>query len=725
MTRVILRQGSSLYIGMVNPDELIKYLMAKGLVQSERARAILEQPDSVKGSIEQTLIENGLVEEDVLLEAMAEVYGLPYYQLDPSILDVELASTLPQKMLKTFCVYPLRRESDSQVVPLAMADPFDISVVDTFRYITGYQIQPVIAPRREIEAAVSGVLLGRHGLKRIAEQVPWDEALDVLQDAPEPELESEHSKPIIFLVNSLLRGAVQAGASDVHFEPQENDVRVRFRVDGILQEVVCLHKRVSRACVARIKIMAELDISECRKPQDGRIQLRMAHGPVDLRVSVLPTVWGEKVVMRLLDRTGEPPSLAQLGLTPSDLKTFGTFLKASNGMILLTGPTGSGKTSTLYAALTVLNQPGVNISTVEDPVEYQMAGVNQVAVNRKAGLTFPAALRSFLRQDPDIIMVGEIRDLETARIAVQAAQTGHLVFSTLHTNDAPSTLERLVLMGLEPHMVSGSLLCVVAQRLVRRLCRHCRRRGTATDEQVTLLASSYENPKVGEVWEAVGCGECGQSGYKGRVGLYELLTVTARVKQQILTDPSEELLWRVAREEGLKTLLEDGLAKVESGLTSLEEVLRVVTVKRRLSSDVDPTPGVRSNAWEPPLRVLDVMTSQVQVVSAEDSVEEAVRSLLEWGVTGAAVWDGEEAVGVFSISDLAALVAVGGRTAGQTSVREIMSSWVIKVHPNTPLRRAEALFKRHRVHRLIVMEGKRVVGILTPLDLVGGAPREQ
>ena len=711
----------------MNPDDLIHYLVEKRLLQPERAKAVLEQPGASKDSIERTLVDNGLLEETVLLEAMAEVYGLPYYQLDSSVLDAELASTVPHKFLKTFCVYPLKREMGSGVVPLVMADPFDISVIDTFRYITGYQVQPAIAHRREIEGAIAGVPLGRQGLTRIAEQVPWDEALDVLQDAPEPELESEHSKPIIFLVNSLLRGAVQSGASDIHFEPQENEVRVRFRIDGILQEIVNLHRRVSRACVARIKIMAELDISECRKPQDGRIQLRMAHGPVDLRVSVLPTVWGEKVVMRLLDRTGEPPSLTQLGLAPSDLEAFGAFLKASNGMILLTGPTGSGKTSTLYAALTVLNQPGVNISTVEDPVEYQMAGVNQVAVNRKAGLTFPAALRSFLRQDPDIIMVGEIRDLETARIAVQAAQTGHLVFSTLHTNDAPSTLERLVLMGLEPHLVSGSLLCVVAQRLVRRLCLSCRRRGAATDEQLALLATSYESPKLGELWEAVGCEDCGGSGYKGRMGLYELLTVTARVKQQILTDPSEELLWKVAREEGLKTLLEDGLVKAEKGLTSLAEVLRVVTIKRRAINDSDcPPESVKrtpqNESWDPPLRVLDVMTGHVRILDSEESVESGVRHLLEWGVSGAVVMDGDEAVGVFSMADLAALVSAGERSAADCRVSDVMSAWIIKVHPNTPLRRAQALFKRHKVHRLIVMQGKQVVGVLTPLDLVSVAP---
>jgi CBS domain-containing protein len=366
----------------------------------------------------------------------------------------------------------------------------------------------------------------------------------------------------------------------------------------------------------------------------------------------------------------------------------------------------------------------VNISTVEDPVEYQIDGVNQVAVNRKAGLTFPAALRSFLRQDPDIIMVGEIRDLETARIAVQAAQTGHLVFSTLHTNDAPSTLERLILMGVEPHMISGSLLCVVAQRLLRRLCQTCRKQTPATAERLSLLATSYEAPKVVKNWEAVGCEDCNYNGYKGRVGLFEILTVTSRIKQQILADPSEELLWRVAREDGLKTLLEDGLSKVEKGLTSLEEVLRVVTIKRNSSHHEASTKPARPRLeheehWQPPVRVLDVMTSQVHTLAAEITVKKAVQKLLKWGVTGTVVVskDGSP-LGVFSLSDAAALMSTGTETADQLRVQRIMSPWVIKVHPYTPVHRALALFRRHKVHRLIVMEGKKLVGILTPLDLI-------
>lgn len=712
-------------LNRLNPDDLIKHLVSKRLINLEKAQAILEQPCSNKNSLEQTLIENELIEEETLLEAMSEVYGLPFFRLNSSLLDTKLASSLPVKIMSTHCVYPLTREPGSDQIPLAMADPFDVSALDTFRYITGYRITPILALRHEIEDAIAGVPLGEHGFQMIADRVPWDMALDALQEAPSNELESEHSTPIIQLVNSLLRYAHSSKASDIHFEPLEDVVRVRYRMDGILQEIVELPKRVARACVARIKIMSELDISESRKPQDGRIQIQIGQGAVDLRVSVLPTICGEKVVMRLLDRTGAPPSLSELGLTPGDLAKFQQFLQASSGMLLLTGPTGSGKTSTLYGALTVLNKMGVNISTVEDPVEYQISGVNQVAVNRKSGLTFPAALRSFLRQDPDIIMVGEIRDLETAQIAVQAAQTGHLVFSTLHTNDAPSTLERLILMGLEPHMVSGSLLGVVAQRLVRRLCPHCRRKAEPSAEQSALLTASYEALTITNTWEPVGCEHCHQNGYKGRLGLFEILTVTSRIKQQILADPSEESLWQVAREDGLKTLLEDGVGKVEKGLTSLEEVLRVITIKRRSSSPDLPPPlakvsaaGTKDEDWQPPLRVLDLMSSQVNTLKLEAPVEEAVQNLLQWGVSGSVVVD-ESGVprGVLSLNDVAAMVSTQ-QTNSQLLVKDIMSPWIIKVHPYTPVRRALALFQRHKVHRLVVMEGKKLVGILTPLDLV-------
>lgn len=719
----------------MNPDLLIEYLVKEELLNEAEAMLALNHQSTGCRSLEQTLIDNELISEHEILQAMSKVYDIPYIKLDPSNLDAELASCLPKALMETYCVYPLKREQGDSVLQMAMADPFDISAIDTFRYITGLQISPILALREEILSAVSGELLGKFGLQIIADRVPWDSALEALQTTSARELESENSTPIIQLVSSILTTAIRGGASDIHFEPHEDVVRVRYRIDGILQEIVELPKRVTRACVARMKIVSNLDISECRKPQDGRTEIRLNEGVVDMRVSTLPTVWGEKVVLRILDRTGAPPTLSQLGLRPKDLEQLKSYLNSSHGMILLTGPTGSGKTSTLYAALNLLNKPGVNITTVEDPVEYQMEGVSQVAVNPKAGLTFCSALRSFLRQDPDIIMVGEIRDLETAQIAVQAAQTGHLVFSTLHTNDAPSTLERLVLMGLEAHSAAGSLLCVIAQRLVRRLCSHCRKEDVLTAEQSKLLALSYEHPTPDKVWTSEGCEECSGTGYKGRLGLFELLPVSGRLRQQMLDDPSEELLWRVAREEGMTTLLEDGLIKAEQGLTSVEEVLRVVTVRRRLAESEESHGHPRGEEsrqgdlsgpcqWNPPVRVMDVMTPEVRTVSGDEKVSEVTRKLLEWGVTGSIVLDEKNhPVGVISFNDIAAFGQVAEGQNGDTKVQDIMSPWLIKVHPYTPLRRAFILFQRHKVHRLAVIQGSKLLGVVTPLDLVLRAER--
>jgi type IV pilus assembly protein PilB len=371
----------------VNPDFLIAHLVAEKLIDEAKVLDMLDQPRGGNGSLEQTLVGHGLIAEHDLLQAMSLVYGIPYIKLEPSKLDAELAASLPRALMESYCVYPLKREEGTQVLQMAMADPFDVSAIDTFRYITGLQITPVLALREEILAAVSGEYLGKFGLQIIAERVPWDSALEALQATSNTELDSENSTPIIQLVNSILTTAVRASASDIHFEPLEDVVRVRYRIDGILQEIVELPKRVARACAARMKIISDLDISECRKPQDGRTELRTSEGSVDMRVSTLPTVWGEKVVMRVLDQTGEPPTLTQLGLLPEDLEQLKSFLASSHGMILLTGPTGSGKTSTLYAALRLLNQPGVNITTVEDPVDSGAIGAHGVGSSYGVGLS--------------------------------------------------------------------------------------------------------------------------------------------------------------------------------------------------------------------------------------------------------------------------------------------------------------------------------------------------
>ncbi|MCA9792048.1 MAG: Flp pilus assembly complex ATPase component TadA [Candidatus Eremiobacteraeota bacterium] len=701
----------------MDPELLIDHLVERHLVTRTEV-AVLTGSDAQRGKpVERVLVDERLVEEEQMLEAMAEVYGLPLVSLGPENLDPEMASQIPRALLESFCVYPLRHQEGSSALPLATTDPFDITVEDTFRYITGLQIHPVLARRREIEAAITGELLGREGFHLLVEQIPGDYTLERLQTMlnREEDYSSESATPIIILVSAMLSEAIRMKASDIHIEPQETFLRIRYRIDGIMRTIVELPKRVEKACVSRVKIISGLDISESRRPQDGRTSMRVGKSQVDMRVSVIPTFFGEKVVLRILDRSSVLLELEQLGLSSEDYKTLHGFLQSSHGMILNTGPTGSGKTSTLYAALRILNTIDVNIMTVEDPVEYQVAGISQVQVHPKAGVTFASALRSFLRQDPDIIMVGEIRDLETAEIAVQAAQTGHLVFSTLHTNDSPTTLTRLILMGLEPHMVAGSLLCVVAQRLVRRLCPHCRQPTELTEEQAKLLSLSYEQVKPRRLFKAGACDHCDQRGYRGRLGLFELLPVTAAVRQQMLEDPSEELLWRVARSEGMRTLLEDGMAKVEAGDTSLDEVLRVVTVRR--AHNLEGASPVRLTSV---VCVSDVMTRKVVTVDFDTTLPEIVECFLENGISGAPVVDSQGvAVGVVSFNDLAVYSLAPPVLGGlHLKAGDVMSRTTIKLSPHDSLDKAAQCFLRHKVHRLLVEEQGKLVGVVTPLDLL-------
>ncbi|MGE0487956.1 MAG: ATPase, T2SS/T4P/T4SS family [Vulcanimicrobiota bacterium] len=701
----------------MDPDRLIDYLVDHHLVTRTEV-AVLAGTDAQRGKpIERVLVDERLVDEEQMLEAMAAVYGLSLVNLGPDNLDPEMASQIPRALLESFCVYPLQREEGSSTLLLATTDPFDITVEDTFRYITGLQIRPVLARRHEIEGAISGELLGREGFHLLVEQIPADYTLERLQSmlTREEDYSSESATPIIILVSAMLGEAVRMKASDIHIEPQETYLRIRYRIDGILRTIVELPKRVEKACVSRVKIISGLDISESRRPQDGRTSLRVGTSQVDMRVSVIPTFFGEKVVLRILDRSAVLLELEQLGLSSQDYQTLHGFLQSSHGMILNTGPTGSGKTSTLYAALRILNTIDVNIMTVEDPVEYQVAGISQVQVHPKAGVTFASALRSFLRQDPDIIMVGEIRDLETAEIAVQAAQTGHLVFSTLHTNDSPTTLTRLILMGLEPHMVAGSLLCVVAQRLVRRLCRHCRQATELSEDQARLLGLSYEQVVPKRLFKAVGCEHCDQRGYRGRLGLFELLPVTAAVRQQMLEDPSEELLWRVARSEGMRTLLEDGIVKVEAGDTSLDELLRVVTVRRARNLE-GAAPALLTSAQ----CVADVMTTEVVSIDSDTALPEIVERFLEHNISGAPVIDSQgSVVGVVSFNDLAVYSLAPPVLGGlHLKAEDVMSRTTIKLSPHDSLDKAAQSFQRHKVHRLLVEERGALVGVVTPLDLL-------
>ena len=514
---------------------------------------------------------------------VARSTGLEAIRLTPEDVRADLIGSMPLEVLINYKLLPLSRTGFE--ITLAMADPLDVVGEDIIRQITGCRVLRVVAKTSEIMAALQGNLGPPESvIESLLQRIPDLGGITYLEvptedEAPDPATQLEEQGPVIQLVNSIIGDAIRMGASDIHVEPQKESLRVRYRIDGSLRVMMELPKRVQSACLSRLKLMAGIDISESRKPQDGRARVRVSGREIDLRVSSLPTFRGERVVLRILDTQAVVVQIDQLGFAPADYAKLNDVLQSSQGLVLCTGPTGSGKTSTLYSALVRLNEVSDNIITVEDPVEYQLGGISQVQVHVRAGLTFAAALRSILRQDPDIVLIGEIRDLETAEIAVQAAQTGHLVLSTLHTNDALSTVSRLVLMGVAPYMLASSLLCIIAQRLVRRLCPHCCRAATPTEGASRILALASLTPPS-QVKEAVGCDKCHHVGYKGRLGLFEILQVTDRVRELLLAGAAERELEVVARQEGMHSLLEDGLSKCAQGHTSLEEVLKVITVRQ-------------------------------------------------------------------------------------------------------------------------------------------------
>jgi len=513
-------------------------------------------------------------------QELARQSGLPCRHLTAADIVPELLHLIPRAVLRSHRMIPVARQDNH--LTLAMADPYDVLAEDVVRFRTGCKVERLVAPAHEIEEALRGHFgLGDPVLDSILEKIPESHDFEFLQSGPEEEQKPEAAEPtapIIQLVNSIIADAIRMRASDIHVEPLEKTLRVRYRLDGLLRTIVELPGRIQPATLSRLKLISGMDITENRRPQDGRTRVRLEGREIDLRVSCLPTYHGEKIVLRILDPTTVVVDLEALGLREQDYRKLTQVLAASHGMVLATGPTGSGKTSTLYGVLKYLNQEGDNLVTVENPVEYRLAGINQVQTNEKAGVTFAGTLRSILRQDPDIVMVGEVRDLETAEIAVQAAQTGHLVLSTLHTNDAVSTIVRLVMMGVPPYMVASSLLCVIAQRLVRRLCPACRVACPVSENHADILLAAGV-PLPLHDYHGRGCPECDHRGYRGRLGLFELLIVSDRIRKLMLTNPEEETILQAAREEGCLSLLQDGLEKVVEGITSLEEVLRTVTVR--------------------------------------------------------------------------------------------------------------------------------------------------
>jgi len=486
---------------------------------------------------------------------------------------------VPINFAKQTRLMPLRMENGGVVV--AMADPLDTGAVDSLRLLLGAAVSPLLVPTQSILDCINSVY---DRAANEAEQLVGDlEAGDldtVAHELEEPQdlLDSSDEAPIIRLVNSLLFRASKERASDIHIEPQEKDICVRFRVDGVLQEVIRPPKRFQNSIISRVKIMGGLNIAEKRLPQDGRIRIKLAGRDIDIRLSTTPTVYGERVVMRLLDKSTVLLDLVEIGMDKAQLAIIETLIHRSHGIILVTGPTGSGKTTTLYAALSKINRPDLNIMTIEDPVEYQLKGISQTPVNAKIELTFANGLRSFLRQDPDVIMVGEIRDLETAEIAIQASLTGHLVFSTVHTNDAAGAVTRLVDMGVEPFLVASSLMGVLAQRLVRVLCKDCRVAYFPSAEElkeINLTAARVREVSGGMIYKPAGCPQCNMTGYRGRNGIYEMMLMDDDIRQLVLKNVDSGSIKKQAVAKGMLTLMDDGAAKVLTGMTSIAEVLSV------------------------------------------------------------------------------------------------------------------------------------------------------
>ncbi len=556
-------------------EQVLLEMQAVDSSSLERAREI-----SVERGVplRETLVSAGMVGDHDMAIALGRQWDLPVLQtigdleVDPAVLD-----KLPVSYLRKYSMVPVKQQGDVMIV--AVHDPVEQEAFyDISRTLHLKDIRRVLAPKQEILAAINRLVeMKDESAKDIMEDIEEEEDeilkdLESIQDITAMETEA----PIIRLVNRLMVQAFREKASDIHVEPYQSDVKIRFRVDGILHDVLSLPKRLHPAVVSRIKVMATLNIAEKRLPQDGRIGIKLGDHSVDLRISTVPTVNGERVVMRILDKSSVLLGLEELGFYPDDLAIIERLTRQEHGIILVTGPTGSGKTTSLYSMLSRINSPDKNILTIEDPIEYQLKGIGQIPVNAKVGLTFASGLRSIVRQDPDVILVGEIRDLETAEIAIQAALTGHLVFSTLHTNDSASAVTRLIDMGIEPFLVTSSVNAIVAQRLTRKICPYCRQQYFPESESLLEVGLSQDMlGREGYLWRGAGCKECINTGYKGRTGIYEILLMSDAIKTTILKTSDSNIIKKQAIEEGLHTLREDGARKVEDGVTTIEEVLRV------------------------------------------------------------------------------------------------------------------------------------------------------
>ena len=548
-------------------------LMSRGLINQNQLNMALKEQKEKGRMLGEMLVELGYVTQEKINDILCEMLNIEFIDLQVEEPEENVRNLIPEEVMRKYTLVPMRYDKNNAgVIQVAMADPMNILAMDDINIITGKQVAPYLANASDIRAYFDRVF-GKKQAQNIAEMYKKEQGL-VQEESEEEKLRKEdvENAPIVQLVNSIIEQAARQRASDIHIEPFEESIRVRYRVDGVLREVIEYDKSLLGAITARLKIMSGMDISEKRKPQDGRITIIVDNREYDIRVSNLPTVYGEKVVMRLASKEGFKKQKSDLGLTPTDLVKFDNILKNPHGIILVTGPTGSGKSTTLYTALSSLNSEEVNIITVEDPVEANIDGINQVQVNNKADMTFANALRSILRQDPDIIMIGEIRDSETAEIAVRASITGHLVVSTLHTNSTANSISRLADMGVEPYLIADSLVGIIAQRLVRRLCE-CKKPRLATAEEKEELAVDPSEDIV--LYEPCGCKMCDNTGYKGRIGIYEIMTITPKIKSMIARGKSADEIKEQAIEEGMSTLKASAAKYVLDGTTSMSEMVKV------------------------------------------------------------------------------------------------------------------------------------------------------
>jgi len=563
-------------------------LLRAGLITEKDLEEALKRQKETGKRLGSTLVEMGVINEKTLVKFLAKQLGVPPVDLSTlKTIPEDVLSLIPPETAYRYQILPLARKGN--VLFLAMVDPANEKIIKEIEFITALKVSPAIA----LESALNEALKKFYPqMETIIQEVKKEEEKDEIKVALEDfelietEVEEEREEDlkklgedttITKIVNHIIIQAVKMKASDIHIEPYERTLRIRYRIDGVLREVMNPPYYMKAGIVARIKLLSNMDIAERRKPQDGRINMKVDNRVIDFRVSVIPTVYGEKVVMRILDKSGLQLDLTKLGFEEEDLKKFEKAIHSPYGIILVTGPTGSGKTTTLYSALSTINTPDKQIITVEDPVEYNIEGINQVQVNREAGLDFAQALRAFLRQSPDVILVGEIRDHETAEIAIRAALTGHLVFSTIHTNDAPTTIDRLIDLGIKPYLIASGVILIQAQRLVRKICRNCIEE-TYYDEKIIKQLGVPENLlKDMKFYKGRGCEICGRTGYKGRIGIFEVMPITPSLRELILRGASSDEIREKAREEGMHTLREDGIIKIKKGITTVEEVLRITT----------------------------------------------------------------------------------------------------------------------------------------------------